>query len=521
MASAALGEELSCSICLNLYTEPVSLRCGHNFCRDCIGTALESQERSGVYSCPECREEYVERPVLEKNRKLCNIVEGFRSAQQEKTETFCTYCVDTPVPASKTCLHCETSLCEKHLMAHNKSVDHALIEPTTSFGDLKCPVHKEILKYYCSEDDVCTCISCWVAGNHVGHKMELLNEAYEKKKAELKDTIEKLTHNRQETERRTQNLETHRTQEEGKAADVIGRVTELFSDIRKQLDGVEKRILTEISRQEEKISLTVTNLVKELELQKDKLSKAIDEAGDALVITDQVTFLRKKQSDDVIISGDVISDVREAGCLDVVMILFMLQKGLLKFTDNLTELKTKGQLEALDKSDIKLDINTANNYIYVSPDLRSAKLTETLQNRAAFPQRFITHQVISKNSFSSGRHYWEVDVSGAVPWIVGAATSSIERKINERKAYIGCNDKSWGVKFAGKLAASHNNIHEVIDPECSVQTLGISLDYEAGHLSFYKLCDPMRHLHTFTATFTEPLHAAFSLTNSTCIKIVY
>lgn len=43
------------------------------------------------------------------------------------------------------------------------------------------------------------------------------------------------------------------------------------------------------------------------------------------------------------------------------------------------------------------------------------------------------------------------------------------------------------------------------------QALGVYLDYEAGHLSFYELSDPIRHLHTFNATFTKPLHAVFRL----------
>uniref|UniRef100_A0A8C5M8A7 Uncharacterized protein n=1 Tax=Leptobrachium leishanense TaxID=445787 RepID=A0A8C5M8A7_9ANUR len=120
MASADLRDELTCSICLTIYTDPVTLTCGHNFCRTCIEDVLDTQDRSGAYRCPECRAEFEERPALQKNRKLCNIAETFQSShpEQEDVGIPCTYC-DSPVPAAKTCLLCETSLCVNHLKKHN------------------------------------------------------------------------------------------------------------------------------------------------------------------------------------------------------------------------------------------------------------------------------------------------------------------------------------------------------------------------------------------------------------------
>ncbi|XP_068102549.1 E3 ubiquitin-protein ligase TRIM39-like [Hyperolius riggenbachi] len=523
MASADLREELNCSICLSLYTEPVSLRCGHYFCRGCLVTVLDTQEETGVYSCPECREEYPQRPLLEKNRKLSNIVESFRSTTtiQEHPEVLCTYC-DVPTPAAKSCLLCEASFCDKHLRSHSKSAEHILTEPTVTFEDRKCSLHKEILKYYCTEHSTCICMSCWVAGDHKGHQVELLNEAAEKKKVKLRDVTGKLTSEREETERRIQNLASHRTQEKAKAAAVTGRVTQLFGDIRRKLDDVEKRILTEVTRQEELMSHSVSDLTQQLETQKEEMTRNILQMEYLCNITDPVTVLKEKHNSDLIIpkSGDIISDVRYAGGLDEGIISHMLHRGLVHFADSLTDMKTKRQFQMMKKSDISLDINTAHSYIIISQDLRSATYTDTPQTRPDGPQRFVSCQVISTQSFSWGRHYWEVDVSGGKEWLIGVANHSVERKIEGNESYIGCNHKSWGLTQREELSAVHNDIHNYIDSAGSIKAVGIYLDYEAGRLSFYQLCDPIKHLHTFTATFTEPLHAAFYVFLGSSIRII-
>ncbi|XP_063788586.1 E3 ubiquitin-protein ligase TRIM7-like [Pseudophryne corroboree] len=523
MASADLGAELSCSICLSTYTDPVSLRCGHIFCQDCIMKVLDTQEGAGGYSCPECRAEYQERPALEKKRKLSNIVERFLCSHPEPEETpiFCTYC-DSPVPATKTCLQCDASFCDTHLSKHSKSAEHVLSEPTVSLEDRKCSVHKEMVKYYCSEDSAAICISCWVAGDHRGHHVELLNVASEKKKETLRSVTETLKSEIKENERRVQRLQDHRREEKGKAASVTERVTDLFRDIREKLDTLEREVLGEISRQEEQMSLSVSDLITQLEKQKDELSRKISSIEEIYNITDPLTVLKEEPESDVIShrSCDVTSDVRVAGCVDEGIISQMLQKGLLHLSDNLMDLQRKRQLSVMEKADILLDIKTASNYIIISEDRRSASYTDVYKHRPDGPERFIVRQLLSSCSFSSGRHYWEVDVSAAEKWLIGVAGHSIERKKNGNESYIGYNNKSWALYFIDKPGARHNNVHKKITPDSPVQTVRIYLDYEAGRLSFYQLCDPIRHLHTFSATFTEPLYAAFYVYKNSCIKVL-
>ncbi|KAM3926631.1 E3 ubiquitin/ISG15 ligase TRIM25-like [Leptodactylus fuscus] len=302
MASSALRAELDCSICLTVYTDPVTLRCGHNFCRDCIDRVLNTQDESGVYSCPECRVEYPERPVLQRNITLRNVVEHILSTerhQEEITGICCTYCIHSPVPAVKTCLTCEASLCDGHLKAHIKAGEHILTEPTMSLEKRKCSVHKKVLEYYCTEDATCICVSCSLAGEHRGHRVEMLDEVSEKKKKTLRNVLQKLTTKREETEERVQSLEERRRKAQEKASGEAERVTALFIDIRRRLDDLEKKVLSEISRQEKEKSLSLSDVIQKLEIKKAELSMKMRHIEELCNMTDPLTVLQEPDTGDL------------------------------------------------------------------------------------------------------------------------------------------------------------------------------------------------------------------------------
>ncbi|KAE8620729.1 hypothetical protein XENTR_v10010439 [Xenopus tropicalis] len=158
--------------------------------------------------------------------------------------------------------------------------------------------------------------------------------------------------------------------------------------------------------------------------------------------------------------------------------------------------------------DLVLDINTAGNYLSVTLDEKCASPSLTDQGRPQTPRRFQVPQALSTRSFPSGRHYWEVEVSESGSWRVGVAYPSIER--GGENSWIGNNDKSWCLCRGCKTYSVRHDWKDTYLPHVpSCRRIRISLDYEAGRLSFYELSEPIRHLHTFTASFAQPLHAAF------------
>uniref|UniRef100_A0A8C5MR22 E3 ubiquitin/ISG15 ligase TRIM25-like n=1 Tax=Leptobrachium leishanense TaxID=445787 RepID=A0A8C5MR22_9ANUR len=427
MASADLRDELTCPICTDIYTDPVTLTCGHNYCQDCITRTWDNQEE-GDYSCPECRKKYRVRPKLKRNLRLRNITETFQETHKKREEVRipCTYCIGYPVPAAKTCLMCEASLCEEHLKIHSKSAEHVLTEPTTSPENRKCSVHKKVLEYYCCEDTACICVSCSLAGEHRGHQVETLNEASEKKKEKLRNIRQKLTSQREEAEKSIQNLEELRRQVQGKAAGVTERVTALIRDIRKQLEALEKQVLSEISRQEEQVSLRVEDLIRQLEIKKEELSRKMGDIEELCDMTDPVTVLQGRESDrDDYCDTEEDTERREikvhdALDLDAGLISVTLHSGLAGIVTGITRWRRVPEasdmlLDVNTASDMLLDVNTASNNVSVSEDLKTVSWSRINQRRPETPERFQYYdQVLSSRSFSSGRHYWKVEI-GDIP----------------------------------------------------------------------------------------------------------
>ncbi|XP_077117426.1 E3 ubiquitin/ISG15 ligase TRIM25-like [Ranitomeya variabilis] len=513
MASPDLKEELLCSICLSIFKDPVMLRCGHNFCRVCIDHVLDTQDGPGVYSCPECRKRFQMRPALMRNLKLHNITESFlitQPEQEEITGICCTYCVDSPVPAVRSCIHCEASLCDKHLRAHNKSPEHVLWDSSTSLGKRKCSVHKKILEYYCTEDAACICVYC-SAGEHRGHRVEMLDEASKKKKKKLRNVLQKLTTKREVTEERVRSLEERWRKAQGKAAGEAERVTALCTDIRRRVDDLEKKVLSEISRQEKEESLSLSALIHQLEIKKDELSRKMRHIEELCNMTDPLTVL---QDPDI---GDLCDPEEEGGIedtgghdkqphdgddLDVAVISHTLHT----LCEVISGIRSGIYVE--DPVDILLDVTTAGINVLISDDLKTASWTEEKQKRPERAGRFQYNQVMSRRGFTSGRHYWDVKISRSGGWSVGMCYPSIDRR--GRQSLFGDNNKSWSLgRYNNQYSVIHDSKVILLPDKISSYRVRIFLDYDAGQLSFYDLCDPIRHLYTFTAAFTEPLHAAF------------
>ncbi|XP_057210675.1 E3 ubiquitin-protein ligase TRIM69-like [Triplophysa rosa] len=105
-----------CSICLDVFSDPVSTPCGHNFCKICLSTYWNNSQDC---RCPNCKETFKQRPDLNIYTTLREVVdEHKKKCPEEQAEVVCDICSEGKLKAVKSCLVCQSSYCETHLEPH-------------------------------------------------------------------------------------------------------------------------------------------------------------------------------------------------------------------------------------------------------------------------------------------------------------------------------------------------------------------------------------------------------------------
>ncbi len=151
-----LTEELQCSICLDVFTEPVSTPCGHSFCKTCLNKCWDNSQ---TCSCPYCKETFSTRPDIKINTTLQVIVDHYK----KKIHVLCDICVEGKLNALKSCLVCQSSYCETHLEPHLRVAGlkkHKLMEPVSNLEDYICQKHERPLELFCRDKRTSMCLSC-------------------------------------------------------------------------------------------------------------------------------------------------------------------------------------------------------------------------------------------------------------------------------------------------------------------------------------------------------------------------
>ncbi|XP_058867837.1 E3 ubiquitin-protein ligase TRIM39-like isoform X1 [Acipenser ruthenus] len=149
--------------------------------------------------------------------------------------------------------------------------------------------------------------------------------------------------------------------------------------------------------------------------------------------------------------------------------------------------------------DVTLDPDTAQPWLTLSEDGKRMRRGETRQDLPDNPERFDGwHCALGREGFTSGRHYWQVQVWGNTWWRLGVSRESAPRKgefsMTPQKAY-------WTLQW-WRCRDSHE-FSALIDPETPLPSnlkprrLGVYLDYEEGLLSFYNV-ETRSHIYTFS-----------------------
>ncbi|XP_054482871.1 E3 ubiquitin-protein ligase TRIM21-like [Anoplopoma fimbria] len=522
-ASCLLTEDqFLCSICLDVFTDPVTIPCGHNFCKTCI---TQHWDVNVQCQCPNCKEGFKTRPELRVNTFISEMAAQFRQSAQQKArnssseqqadkpgEVPCDVCTGTKLKAMKSCLVCLVSYCETHLEPHLTTSGlkrHQLIDPVENLEDRMCTEHDKLMELFCKTDQMCVCMLCTVS-DHKTHDVVPLKEEYEGKKAKLEKTETEIQQMIQKRRLKIEEIKHSVELSEEDADREIADGVQVFTALKESVERSQAELIHTIKEKQRKTEKQAEGFIKELEQEICELKKRSTEVEQLLQSEDHLHLLQSFMSLKAAPptkdwTGVRVSPPSYEGT--VVRAVNQLEETLSKQKKKLFEAELKRvQQSAVD---VTLDPDTAHPKLILSDDGKQVKHGDVRKNLPDNPERFdFCANVLAKQSFSSGRFYYEVQVKGKTKWDLGVVRESINRKgsitltpqngywmicLRNKNEYTACADPSVRLSLKSQ-------------PE----KVGVFVDYEEGLVSFYDV-DAAALIYSFTGCcFTEKLYPYFS-----------
>eukprot|EP00063_Salmo_salar_P050810 XP_014025645.1 PREDICTED: E3 ubiquitin/ISG15 ligase TRIM25-like isoform X3 [Salmo salar] len=257
-------DHFCCSVCLDLLKEPVTTTCGHSYCRSCIEDCWDQDVLKGVYSCPQCRETFIPRPVLRKNNMLAELVEKLKKTGLQAApppalcyagpgDVACDVCTGTrKQKALMSCLACLASYCETHLQPHYESPafkKHKLDKATAQLQEKICSHHDKLLEVYCRTDQQCICHQCTM-DEHKGHDTVSAAAERTEKQRQLGMSQQKVQQRVQEREKEQKELQQAVESLKCSAVEVSDKIfAEMSSFIERRSSEVKQLIRAQVKAQ--------------------------------------------------------------------------------------------------------------------------------------------------------------------------------------------------------------------------------------------------------------------------------
>ncbi|XP_024050653.2 E3 ubiquitin-protein ligase TRIM7-like [Terrapene carolina triunguis] len=433
-----LQAALICPLCREYFTDPVILRCGHNFCRACIARRCPASPLPPACACPQCGDPFRE-GEFRPNRQLGNVVEIARN-----------------IP-----------------------------DPTASGA---CGEHEALLKLFCEVDETPICLLCAESPTHRDHAVVPIEEAALDYQYQVQSRLESL-------KKESEEILSYKLSEENTSQELLKQL-----ETEKEKIVSEFQQLCQFLEEQERLLLVqLEELNKEIEKRRDEyVAKVSEELSSFSSLISEMEqkfqqpaseFLqgikgtlnrceREKFQNPVAFSSDLkwriwASSQRNAS----------LEPIMKKFKDSLSS------RQRLDKVNMTLDPDTAHCNLILSADRKSVRMGRTRQALPDNPERFDTDLcVLGCEGFTSGRHYWEVEMEMHMEdwglYVVGVARESVSRK-----GGINFNPEQgiWAVQGSEDQYRALTSPVQIfpLSPSRAPRRIRVYLDYEEGRVMFF------------------------------------
>ncbi|KAM4551767.1 tripartite motif-containing protein 16-like [Odontesthes bonariensis] len=529
-------ESFSCSICLDLLKDPVTIPCGHSYCIKCIKRFWDGEDKKGIHSCPQCRKTFIPRPVLLKSTMLADLVEqlkktGLQAAPADHCyagaeDVACDFCSGRKLKAIKSCLSCLASYCKKHLQPHYDVAPlrkHKLVEPSKKLQENICSVHDEVMKMFCRTDQKSICYLCSV-DEHKGHDTVSAAAERTERQRELEGSRQQIQQRIKDAEKDVKLLQQEVEAINQSADKTVEDTQKIFTELIRLLQKRSSDVKQQIRSQQEAEGSRVKELQEKLEQEITELKRKDAELKQLSHTEDHSQFLHNYPSVAALSESTHSPSIKIRPLRHFEDVTAAVSELRDKLQDILREEWTNISLRVAEvdvllsepepknragflkfSSEITLDPYTAHTRLLLSEGNRKVMVMRQELSYSTHPDRFTgCFQVLSRESLT-GRCYWEVEWRGRGGVIVAVAYKNISRAGSE--CGYGFNDKSWALyRDQNSYIFRYNKMKTSISGPRSSR-VGVYLDHRAGVLSFYSVSETMTLLHRVQTTFTQPLYA--------------